>query len=274
MTVRPPVPAYFDFLIDAFRRGGVGRAVHLGHWDDPARANTTAPTPGEFERAQARLNEILLDAADLQPGHAILDVGCGFGGTLEQIDARHEPVLLVGLNVDPRQLSICRELKPRRGNTLGWVEADACGLPFADAAFDRVLCVEAMFHFQSRRAFFLEAARVLRPGGALVFSDILVSGASHHAAVEAALREGYGPWPEVWCDQTTHAEHARAAGLTLAWRLDATKQTRPSHRFTVPPPADLSTARDPGLRAALTLKRLHDDGQLAYAYMRFDKAER
>lgn len=265
------MPPYFDLLIDAFRRGSVGRAVHLGHWDDPARAVAARPMPGEFERAQARLDEILLGAAAIEPGHAVLDAGCGFGGTIEQIDARHDRMRLVGVNVDPRQLAICRQLHTRRANTLAWVEADACVLPFADAAFDRVLCVEAIFHFRSRRAFFVEAARVLRPGGALVLSDILVTVDARDAAVEAALRDGYGPWPEVWSDDVTHADAARAAGLTPAWRFDATSQTRPSHRFTVPPGVDESSAPDPGLRAALTLKRLHEHGGLGYAYMRFDR---
>jgi len=49
------------------------------------------------------------------------------------------------------------------GNCLRWELADACRLPFPDASFNHVLCVEAMFHFASRRTFFAEAARVLSP---------------------------------------------------------------------------------------------------------------
>jgi cyclopropane fatty-acyl-phospholipid synthase-like methyltransferase len=50
---------------------------------------------------------------------------------------------------------------------------DHCRLPFATAAFDRVLAVECIFHFPSRRQFFREARRVLRRGGKLALSDFI-----------------------------------------------------------------------------------------------------
>ncbi|MGA7986472.1 MAG: hypothetical protein WCA01_14925, partial [Burkholderiales bacterium] len=53
---------------------------------------------------------------------------------------------------------------------------------------------------------------------------------------------------------------------------DATRETLPSHLYTVP--AGLDEGRDPGdpvLRAALTLRRLHRDGHLRVLYLRFDK---
>ena len=98
------------------------------------------------------------------------------------------------------------------------MQADACDLPIRDASFDRVLCIEAIFHFASRRTFFLEAARVLRPGGALVLSDMFLAPSAialdmPEFCAEAVLRDGFGPWPEVRCEDVTHAELGRAAGL-------------------------------------------------------------
>ena len=72
-----PVPPYFDHLIEAFYEGGTGRHVHLGHWDNPPPLSQP-PVPGEFEKAQARLNAVLLEMADLGNGQRVLDVGCGF----------------------------------------------------------------------------------------------------------------------------------------------------------------------------------------------------
>jgi len=277
VRVSARVPAYFDVLIDGFQRGVLGRCVHLGHWDDTPAPGRDAPSWAEFTRAQERLDDVLIEVADLHDGQSVLDVGCGFGGTLKKVDESHRSLRLMGVNIDSRQLEICRQLDPGAGNTFEWVQADACHLPAADESFDRILCIEAMFHFASRRAFFLEAARVLRPGGVVVLSDMFLAPSAREVdlpgfGVDAILRDGYGPWPDVWCEGGTHVELGRAAALDRTWYMDATRQTLPSHRFTVP--RDVDERRDPGdagLRAAMMLRWLHARGHLTYAYMRFDK---
>jgi cyclopropane fatty-acyl-phospholipid synthase-like methyltransferase len=220
---------------------------------------------------------MLLGMADLRDGQHVLDVGCGFGGTLQRIDALHRDMTLVGVNVDPRQLDICRQVQPRPGNTLTWQQGDACRLPFDEGSFDRVLCVEAMFHFASRARFLHETARVLRPGGVLVVSDIVLADSARRLdvppfVIEAILRDGYAPWPDFWCDEGPLADLARSAGLECAQLIDATAHTLPSHRFIVPPSAD--ERRDPGdrtLRANLLLRWLHTHGHLRYIYARFER---
>jgi ubiquinone/menaquinone biosynthesis C-methylase UbiE len=48
------------------------------------------------------------------------------------------------------------------------VRARAESLPWRDASFDRLYCVNALHHFTDRNAFFAEARRVLKPGGGLL----------------------------------------------------------------------------------------------------------
>ena len=54
---------------------------------------------------------------------------------------------------------------------LTFVQGDAEHLPFPDATFDAVLNVEASHCYPSFPRFLREAARVLRPGGRLVYAD-------------------------------------------------------------------------------------------------------
>ena len=270
MSVTARVPAYFDPLLAGFRRGQAGRWVHLGHWDRPPAAGAER---AEFGRAQARLDEILLEMADLRPEQSVLDVGCGLGATLETLNRRLGGMTLTGLNIDARQLELCRGIEPANGNRLTWHEGDACDLPFADARFERVLCIEAMFHFASRRAFFAEAARVLRPGGVLVASDIVVSPAARELeasglGIAACIDAGFGPWPDFWSRDADHRSLAAAAGLRCTEWRDATANTLPSHRFTTP---SRPAPQDIVANAALMLEWLHVHGHLQYLYLRFDK---
>ena len=279
------VPAYFDYLIEGFRRGAVQRRVHLGYWDAPPRLEGAMAedswTDAEFARAQRRLDERMIALADLADGQRLLDVGCGFGGTIEAVNARHAGMQLCGVNIDPRQLEICRGIPAANGNRLDWREADACALPFADGAFDRVLCIEAMFHFSSRRAFFREAARVLAPGGALVGTDLTVAPVARALdapdfPIERTLQEGYGPWADFWSGDADHRHLGEDAGLRCAAHEDASAQTRPSHQFTAPAGANIhaalaTPAANSALCAALMLKWLHTEGHLRYQCFRFDK---
>jgi SAM-dependent methyltransferase len=206
----------------------------------------------------------------------MLDVGCGFGGTVERIDVRHSNMRLTGINIDRRQLDICRELHSVRANRLQWVQTDACALPFADGSFDVVLCVEAMFHFRSRALFFSEAARVLRAGGSLAGSDIVVSPEartleSSGFPIAAVMQEGFGPWPDFWSGEADHVHLAASAGLRGEVR-DVSANVLPSHRFTVPPNIDVHTGHAQGpFASALMMRWLHEHGHLRYLCFGFEK---
>jgi cyclopropane fatty-acyl-phospholipid synthase-like methyltransferase len=271
--VRSLVPPYFDLLIDGFARGQTGRHVHLGYWDVPPPLSAPC-SADEFEAAQARLCDVLIGLAGLSDGHRVLDVGCGFGGTLATINERMRKVQLVGINIDARQIDICRTIVPAATNSLSFAVADACALPVAQDSFDRVVCLEAMFHFASRGAFLSQAATVLRPGGRLAVSDILVRNPGAAAPVAVALleqimRRDYGPWPQLWVDAEHIVEDARRTGLTLEKIADVTAQTIPSYRVTAPGDGTAVASRP---SAGRLMRWLHENGFLSYAFFSFVKA--
>jgi len=266
----PDVPPYFDYLIQGFWSGQAARNVHLGYWDDPPPL-TVPCDQQEFEAAQARLTDIVIELAKLRDGCSVLDVGCGFGGTLEALGKRPD-MRLTGLNVDRRQLEICRTV-PVGGNSLSLVMADACALPFRPASFDRVFCVEAAFHFSGRDIFLRQAAEVLRRDGRLVLSDILLRKPGEPAAlsplaIETTIRREYGPWPELWVEISEIVHMARLAGLQPERVLDITRETMPSYRVTAPQDHEVLPQHP---SAGSVLRWLHRAGYLSYLCMSFIK---
>ena len=91
----------------------------------------------------------------------ILEVGCGTGRWLAELwPVAHR---VYGLDLSPGMLRQARQQDARFHLTCG----RATRLPFPEAAFDLVFCVNALHHFDSPRVFISEARRLLRPGGAL-----------------------------------------------------------------------------------------------------------
>ncbi|APZ91651.1 class I SAM-dependent methyltransferase [Fuerstiella marisgermanici] len=269
---RPPV--YFDRMIDAYYAGRIGRHAHLGHWDEPDESLAIGPQAVDsdaFEMAQARMNAEMIRMAHLTAGTRILDVACGFGGLIETLDDRLTDVDLAGVNIDIRQLEICQRLQSINGNALRWQEADACDLPFADETFDTLFCIEAMFHFASRERFLAEARRVLKPGGRLVLTDVVLLQDDRMPSFcfDAILNDGYGPWPDPWCELGDAATLIESSGTWEDIRqVDATQNTLPSYKFIAPRHEHNHRApQDVAARSAMLLHWLHANHLLRYDYI-------
>jgi ubiquinone/menaquinone biosynthesis C-methylase UbiE len=100
----------------------------------------------------------------LGPGEGLcLDLGCGTGQYLETLRATGRSV--VGLDYSRDQLSIART----RADGGPLVQADAAALPFADATFPTIAILWISTDVDDFAAVLREAARVLCPGGVLVF---------------------------------------------------------------------------------------------------------
>lgn len=88
----------------------------------------------------------------------LLDVGCGSGGT---IAAGAQLGRWTGLDTSAAALAFARARHPEAT----WVQGSATALPFADASFDGVVCLDVIEHLADDHGAAGEIARVLAPGG-------------------------------------------------------------------------------------------------------------
>lgn len=103
------------------------------------------------------------------PPCSVLEVGCGTGHWLSAVSGAGLTPSPCGIDPSEPMLAqaAARSATPSAAPPrLARARAEA--LPFADASFDRLFCVNALHHFTDRAAFFAEARRVLRPGGGLL----------------------------------------------------------------------------------------------------------
>ncbi len=127
------------------------------------------------------LFEAVLDAAQVGNATRVLDVGCGSGLTL--VLARERGAHPSGIDISPGLLGVARERLPEADLREGDMET----LPFADAAFDAVLGVNAFQFAGDPRTALREAARVVRPSGKVVASLFAAPERSQGTVVHEAM---------------------------------------------------------------------------------------
>ncbi|HEU5355833.1 MAG TPA: methyltransferase domain-containing protein [Actinocrinis sp.] len=190
---------------------------------------------GKYETTAAALAPAaaqLVQAAAVQPGEQVLDLGCGTGNAA--LLAALPGVRVTGVDPAPRLLEVARGRAAAEGKEISFAEGRAESIPAAAGTFDVVLSVFAVI-FADPAAATAELARVLAPGGRVVLSAWIPTGAVFeiNACAGDAVRQVFGapppPAPFAWHDQDALSDLFASSGLRLESHTRHTlTQTAPS----------------------------------------------
>lgn len=143
----------------------LGAELHYGVFEDAGEP---------LDVATHRLTGLMASAAGFEPGLRVLDVGCGTGAQARHLAVEHG-VVVTGITTSPVGVGIARERTAEAGlgDRVGFEVRDGTDNGFADASFDRVWILESSHLMTYRDRLVAEAARVLVPGGRVVWCDIV-----------------------------------------------------------------------------------------------------
>lgn len=222
-------PEFHDLAEAALNHesGGATCWGNLGYW---AHAGT-------YPDACTALADELATALQLDAQTRLIDVGFGCGDQLLHWRRRHGVRHIAGLNLSHSQTAFARQrlidaghadiaARIRQGDASelpSWAGAQAA----ATSAADTILALDCAYHFGSRPNFIADAARVLRSGGRLGVTDILLGRPRlklrEYAALHVISKLSHLPWQNLQAeDHYRRAWHA--AGFELDTWSDITDQ--------------------------------------------------
>jgi sarcosine/dimethylglycine N-methyltransferase len=140
-----------------------GEDIHVGIYENDSQ---------DIAAASRRTVETMASRINIDSSSSVLDIGAGYGGAARYLAHTY------GCNVTCLNLSEVENQRNRQLNTeqgieqsIDVIDGSFEDLPFQDYRFDVIWSQDALLHSGDRARVLEEAARVLRPGGRIIFTD-------------------------------------------------------------------------------------------------------
>tara|TARA_B100000795_G_scaffold68182_2_gene47153 strand:+ start:24414 stop:25265 length:852 start_codon:yes stop_codon:yes gene_type:complete len=138
-------------------------ALHYGFWESGVTS---------LRQALVKENEVLAQLAGIQRGDAILDAGCGVGGSSIYL-AKTIGCSVTGITLSDQQVDKAQEFASKNGveELCNFQAVDFHETPFADESFDVIWFTESFCHSTEPKRLLSEMYRLLKPGGRIIIAD-------------------------------------------------------------------------------------------------------
>ena len=143
-------------------------SLHWGLFDET--------TGDDFLKACVNLNRMMAREARIDTGSHVLDLGCGNGNTSIWL-AREWGCQVTGIDLSGVRISnAIDDLSSHTESIRNRVRFEKCSatdLPFEDGSFSHVWSQATIYHVPDKDTTLKEAYRTLKPGGLMVFDDLI-----------------------------------------------------------------------------------------------------
>jgi ubiquinone/menaquinone biosynthesis C-methylase UbiE len=131
-----------------------------------------APVDAFHTRGRESTLEVA-NMANLKATDLILDVGCGLGGTARHLAEQYH-CKVTGIDLTQEYIDVGQKLTAMVGlsDRVELRQGSALDIPYKDASYDVVWTEHVQMNIADKSRFYSEIARVLKPGGLLLFHDI------------------------------------------------------------------------------------------------------